>query len=256
MSIEAQIEVLKGLAKLDTELATLDGELSDHKGRLGGKRELLGRLDEKVGRGQESIRDMEKLRSDLVTELRQISIQIDKAREKLARCRNEREANAAQREIEELHKLRRDRDLEIEKLVGLADEARQEVEVTSGERAGLLAELGESEGSTTVRITELEKVREEKATERSNLLAKLDVALGRKYERVAKMKGSGSAAAVNGCCEACHIALPPMLFQEIMHRQSLHQCPSCHRILYFEPPQAEAENDKADVETARDTKAS
>jgi predicted nucleic acid-binding Zn-ribbon protein len=30
--------------------------------------------------------------------------------------------------------------------------------------------------------------------------------------------------------------LPPMLFQKLMRGDAFEQCPSCNRILYYEPP--------------------
>ena len=56
---------------------------------------------------------MDKTRTELLAELRQMTQQIDRSREKLSRSRNERESNAAQREVEELRKLHRDREEDL-----------------------------------------------------------------------------------------------------------------------------------------------
>lgn len=243
MNIQAQIEILKSLAEIDAELATLDGELRTEQKELAGKRSLLSELDGRVRAGSSTLHDMDKTRGELVGEIRQMNIQIDRAREKLQRCRNEREANAATRELEELRKLQRDREHDLERLVGLADEAKADVDATSQRRDQLAGELGASEGQKSERISDLEKGSAEKREARAELVKKMDQALFRKYERVRSQRGSGLAVAANGSCTACHISLPPMLFQQIMYSRALHQCPQCHRVLYFATPAATSESD-------------
>lgn len=256
MSIEAQIQVLKALAALDAELADLDGALSRERESIDGKRTLLEELEQRVRLNAESIQELDKTRAQLLAELRQMSAQIDRAREKMARCRNEREANAAQRELEELRKLYRDREHEMEKLVGVADEVKGDVEATSQRREELAGELGESEGTASEQIARLEKAAEERRARRTELGKGLDQVLFRRYELIRKRRGSGLAEAANGGCSACHIKLPPMMFQQIMQGAPLQQCPSCNRILYFEtaPPQSREQETQGAGAGAEDTK--
>jgi predicted nucleic acid-binding Zn-ribbon protein len=258
VNIPAQIEVLKSLAVLDAELAALEGELRVEQEALTGKQTLLAELEARVQSGSSSLQEMDKTRTSLLGEMRQMNAQIDKAREKLARCRNEREANAATRELEELRKLYRDREREIEKLVEVAEQARTDVDATSERRVQVAGELGQSEGQSSEKISSLESRRAEKNTARAELTKKLDQSLFRKYELVRKRKGSGVAPAAAGSCTACHISLPPMLFQQIMYSRALHQCPQCHRVLYFEVPKADGDpgTGEAGAGDANDSEAS
>lgn len=240
VSSESDIQVLKALAVLDAELAELDGELNAERDAIASKRALLTELDDRVRLNTDSLQELERARAQLLGEIRQMSVQIDKAREKLPRCRNEREANAVQRELEELRKLYRDREHEMEKLVGIADEVKGEVAAASERREVLSSELGETEGAASAKIQELERGVTEKRTRRDELGKRLQQTLYRRYELIRKRRGSGLAEAVNGGCAACHIKLPPMLFQQVMQGGALQQCPSCNRILYYEPPPAES----------------
>ena len=113
MSIQSQIDALEKLSALDAELKELGDVLRKERGELDTKKTRLGELVERLSRGKQSIEEMERARGDLMGELRQMTIQIDRSREKLSRCRTEREANAVQRELEELRKLHRDREVEI-----------------------------------------------------------------------------------------------------------------------------------------------
>jgi predicted nucleic acid-binding Zn-ribbon protein len=233
VTIQAQIEILERLQALDAELHDLKEELQREREELGSKKTQISQLDEKLSRDRSSVDDMERMRGDLVGELRQMSVQVEKSREKLSRCRTEREANAAQRELEELRKLYRDREIEIEKLVGLVEQARVDIEKAESEHGSLATELGEQEGPLSVRLRDVEQQIASRETTRKELIQGVPPVLYRKYELVRKRRGNALAFTVEGTCSACHIALPPMLFQQVRRGLEFDQCPSCHRILYF-----------------------
>ena len=45
----------------------------------------------------------------------------------------------------------------------------------------------------------------------------------------------------DGLCSVCHVRLRPQVFQLVRHNDSIIQCDSCHRILYYIPPPPPAE---------------
>lgn len=233
MKLQAQIDALQRLATLDAEIKDLQEELAREREALSNKRQSLQELDGKLLRDRQSVEEMEKTRNELMLELRQMSNQIEKSREKLQRCRTEREANAAQREVEELRKLYRDREIEIERLNGLADQARQGIESTSGDRNQIAGELGETEGATASRLGELESGAATKEHARKEIVALVQPALYRRYELVRKRRGTALAHTTDGTCSECHMRLPPMLYQQLRRSEDFGQCPSCNRILYF-----------------------
>lgn len=234
MTLEAQIDALERLAALDAQLKELEDELSRERDALSGKQTHLAALDTKLSASQKSVSEMEKVRNDLMQELRQMSLQIDRSREKLSRVRTEREANAAA-ELEELRKLYRDRELEIEKLTALVDQARSEIESTEGEQQELSAELGQTSNEVESRLGGVEKQAAEKYDARKKIVSEIQPTLYRRYELVRKRKGTAIAFTVEGTCSECHMLLPPMMFQKLMRSEEFGQCPSCHRILYFRP---------------------
>ena len=233
MNIEAQIDALERLAAIDAELGELEKELSRERAALATKKDALAGLDDRFQRDDTSISDMEKTRNELITEVRQMSVQVERSREKLQRCRTEREANAAQREVEELRKLYRDRELEIEKLEGLASQARAGLDTTKAERDTLRAELGSSETQVTTRLVDVDAQVKAKRAEREAAMRKVPPVLYRRYELVRKRRGTAISHTVEGTCSACHMLLAPMLFHKLSRGEDFDQCPSCNRILYF-----------------------
>jgi len=231
-----QIDAIERLAEIDAELSELNEELERERGALTGKQRQLHELDDRLGHDRQSLADMDRMRGDLMQELRQMSQQIEKAREKLGRCRTEREANAAQRELEELRKLYRDREVEVEKLSVLSEQARGEIAVAEGQRSELANDLGATGDEVEGHLGETEaqvKARGSVRAEAAARLAKLDMKLYRRYELLVKRRGTAVAHSDDGACSACHVRMPPQQFQRLMRREEFGQCPNCNRIIYF-----------------------
>jgi predicted nucleic acid-binding Zn-ribbon protein len=58
------------------------------------------------------------------------------------------------------------------------------------------------------------------------------------FEQVARArKGVAICSATrDGLCSLCHVRLRPPVFQQVRHNDTIIQCESCHRILYWIPP--------------------
>ncbi|MGE3343952.1 MAG: C4-type zinc ribbon domain-containing protein, partial [Vicinamibacterales bacterium] len=70
------------------------------------------------------------------------------------------------------------------------------------------------------------------------VVAQIDRAVMAKFEQVAKArKGVAlSSATRDGLCSLCHVRLRPPVFQQVRANDSIVQCESCQRILYYVPP--------------------
>lgn len=242
-----QIAALEDLSALDGDLRRIEAELEKERGGLEGMRSELSGLEERLRRDREMLTAMEKTRSELIAELRQMGMQIERSREKLSRSRNERESNAAQRELEELRKLQRDREEELERLTGASDQARLAIDDTDGKRGTLNESLEGSADGITRTISQLEGERDEKAKARAEVVKRLPITLYRRYESLRTRRPVAIAKTHDGTCLGCHMSLPPMMFQRMRRQEAFEQCPQCHRIIYYVPPPA-AEPSEASAE--------
>jgi predicted nucleic acid-binding Zn-ribbon protein len=241
VTLNLQIEALESLAALDAELRELTDQLTQEQKTLSDKRTQAQALEERLSRGKQSSDEMDRSRGDLIGELRQMGIQVERSREKLSRCRTEREANAAQREVEELRKLYRDREIELEKLDALIQQARGELSEVEKQRESVSGDLGATETVAQSSVDDVSARLTTKKAERDTYVRKIKPEVYRRYELVRKRRGTAIASTTDGTCSACHIRLQPMLFQQLMRADEFGQCPSCNRILYFRPgPSAEA----------------
>ena len=53
------------------------------------------------------------------------------------------------------------------------------------------------------------------------------------FQRIAKVRGTAVARAEGERCTICQVRLRPAVFAEVRKNDSLQQCDSCNRILYF-----------------------
>lgn len=250
VSIEQQIPILVQLAAADAVAKELEANIEQERGEIDGVRVEVAGLTERLEIDHASIQEMEKTRGDLVQELRLMSGQIDRSRERLQRARNEREVNAAERELDELRKLQRDRDDEIKRLVSLVDLARTSIQEAEERKGELEARLeGSLEGSTKC-IAELEAKLSANQKERLDATSKLPGLVLRRYESMHQRGKVPIAKTHDGTCLGCYVGLPPMMFHTMLSRREFEECPTCHRIIYYEPPPSPEEQQAADEEAA------
>jgi predicted nucleic acid-binding Zn-ribbon protein len=244
VTIEAQIEALECLGSLDAELANLTEDLSREKEGLEQKRSRLSELTRRLDSSRESFGEMDRTRGELMGEIRQMNVQIERSREKHTRCRTEKETIAVQRELEELRKLLRDREIEVERLNQLAEQARGDIGRLEAEHSQLSNDIESIEAPALERCKQLEQSIHQKESLRKGFVSKVRPQTYRKYELIRKRRGSAVAHTSDGTCSACHISIPPMQFQQLMRQSDFDTCPNCNRLLYFkvtaEPPLEES----------------
>ena len=233
------LERLIQLQRLETLIAEARSSIALHPQRIAS---LDARLDE-AKRAVESAKEHLKTNHDRRRELeKDVSLyqgRLTKFKDQLMTVKTNREYQAMQHEIasaQDAIRAHEDRILErMEEAEGLAAELkaaeaelkRQETSV-SAERTVLDAEAAA-----------LETQAEEKQAARASVAARLSPAALRLFEHVARQrKGQAVAEARDGICTVCHVRLRPQVFNEVRRNESLIQCESCLRILYFVPAAA------------------
>ncbi len=106
-------------------------------------------------------------------------------------------------------------------------------------------EFGEAETRLEARKDRLRKEAEERKQERRRLIeertragAGVPDALMAQYERIRRARHGLAVARVRESrCVACNVALRPQMYEEVRVGQTVLNCESCGRILYFEAPE-------------------
>ena len=129
-----------------------------------------------------------------------------------------------------------DRELEcMEEAEGLTREMKAAEAELKSQQAAVTAERGalDEEAQT------LQRRVTDSAAARASVASALQPDTLRLFEHVARQrKGQAVAEARDGTCSVCHVRMRPQVYNEVRRGETLIQCESCQRILYFVPATA------------------
>jgi predicted nucleic acid-binding Zn-ribbon protein len=205
--------------------------------RLDGARRRLALAKERLTGNQAARRTIEKdvaVHQGRLSKFREQAMSVKTNQEYHAM---QKEIGFAQTEIKTLEDRILERMLEADELT--ADVKRAEAELAAEEKAveaerkAMVAEMAE------LRVS-LERITEERAA----AVRTIDPQVLKIFELVSKRRnGVAVAEARNGICTICHVRLRPQVFNTVRRNDTITQCDSCQRILFFAPAAAPAAPD-------------
>jgi len=179
----------------------------------------------------------DKLRRDKEKELQDEGRKAAEKRMKMAQIKNIKEMQALQREIDLIKQ--GNSQLEDE-LISVLEELEAEGNILKEKEEGLKAMEEEWRGKrqeAEAQLAELDQAVTEASKTRGETASQLNGDLIGRYELIfARRGGIAVVMASGGICQGCHMNIPPQLWNEIIRSDQLILCPSCHRILYYQPP--------------------
>jgi predicted nucleic acid-binding Zn-ribbon protein len=122
-----------------------------------------------------------------------------------------------------------------------ADEINAAIKKAEAALKAAQAKVGTERGAIEQDVKVQQGVVTECAASREALIAGLnDRGLVDTFARIAKVRGTAVARAEGERCTVCQVRLRPVVFVSVLKNDSIVQCESCNRILYFIPPAAPA----------------
>lgn len=241
--MKKDIKSLKELQSIDLEVKELDDQIAKGNAELEKRQESINKLREKISALEEKISAMEARKRELEAEVEDEVAKIKDRQSKLMNVQTNREYQSLLKEIEDAKKSNRQREDELvllmERTESLQKETEESSNVCEAEEKLLVEETQRVEkenASVNSRIKDVAKKREEKAK-------KVSVGGLKKYEMLReKRNGLAVVGVTNGVCLGCHMNIPPQLFNNLLRNEELLTCPTCHRMMYFQP---EAETSEA-----------
>jgi predicted nucleic acid-binding Zn-ribbon protein len=119
-----------------------------------------------------------------------------------------------------------------------ADAITADVKRAEAALVGRQKEIDLEKKEMTAELASVETSLKEATEARAELIKNLEPRLIAIFEQVARVrKGVAICMATrDGLCSLCHVRLRPSVFQQVRHNDSIIQCESCQRILYWIPP--------------------
>jgi len=176
-------------------------------------------------------------RRSLERDLAALQGRLAKFRDQLMEVKTNREYQAMQKEIEVAQtEVRRTEDGLLERMIE-ADELGQLVKRTEQAAVTEQTAVDEERRRLEEEVRALQAELDRAAEHRTETMADLPPAVLAVFEQVSKLRrGTAVAEARDGHCTLCNVRLRPQVFIEIRKNDSVIQCESCQRILYFRAP--------------------
>jgi predicted nucleic acid-binding Zn-ribbon protein len=239
--MNADLERLIALQKLDTSAETARRALAtepEHELQLQARLETAR---QHVAAAKEKVAGNKNARAALDKDVAVQQGRLSKFRETAMAVKTNQEYHAVQHEIAFAQtEIKKIEDTILERMM----EGDDLTAALKTAEAGLAAETKavEAERKTgSAKHIEMQSSLEKIAAERTALVAGLDKSALATFEAVAKKRnGVAVAEARGGICTICHVRLRPQVFNTVLRNDSIQQCDSCNRILYYVPVPASA----------------
>jgi predicted nucleic acid-binding Zn-ribbon protein len=179
----------------------------------------------------------QKQRKQLEDDVKVQEQKISKLRDQMLQAKTNEQYRAFQHEIAYCETEIRKAEDKILDLMGAAEPLEKNVKAAeialAEEKKAVEAEKEDARKRTATNKDDLKTA----TSERKALAASIEPATLAKYERVRKRwHGSAVSDATDGRCAQCHMALRPQYFQDLRRGETILQCESCGRILFYNPP--------------------
>jgi predicted nucleic acid-binding Zn-ribbon protein len=236
LPMHADLEKLIQLQRAETDLKRAQAELAETPrlkaeldARLAAERTRLDDVRAALATSQKTQRQHE-------TEVVDLKSKLSKYKGQLMEVKNNKEYTAMLHEIEAVEREIRSREdqilAEMERAENLAAQVKQEEGVFKAAEESAKGERRALEE----RSRALESAVSQHASERDAIAATISTDTLELFQRVARLRGSGVAEARDGMCQLCHVKVRPQMYVDLKLSDSLLQCASCSRILYYMPP--------------------
>ncbi len=228
--------------QLSLELARLNARLAEFPAQTKAIDDEVSRTSSTLAAAEGAVSDGQKKRRALEGELQVLESQKSKYNDQLMQVKTNEAYKAMQHEIQGVAEKIGNVEEKILILMEEADAAEREVRQV---KVSLEGRRKESESRKAAIRDEQQKVEREAARVSSELMtarAALSAQALDLFERIAGSRnGIALARALDERCQECNVRLRPQAYQEIKRGESLIQCDSCKRILYYvESPTADA----------------
>src|SRR5688500_1996000 len=237
------LQRLVDLQRLETTIADTKATIAAHPQRLADAEAQLAAATQGLDAAKSRLKDNQDARRALEKDVALYQGRLAKFRDQQSAVKTNKEYQALGHEIETAQRdLGGVEEKVIERMVEadvIAADVKQAETVFAARRKEIEAEkkrLGDE-------LTAVEASLKAATDARTALLPQIEPRLVATFEQVARVrKGIAVTLATrDGLCSVCHVRLRPQVFQQIRHNDSIVQCDSCQRILYYIPPPPPAE---------------
>jgi len=222
------------LQQLETAADEVRRKIADHPVRTQALDVRLHTAREVLASGKARLTAAADRRRVEEKEVAGIQTRLAKYKDQLLEVKTNREYAAMLHEIDAAQNDIRTREDRILEIMMESDELTAEIKKHEAELKVAEKEAAAERAALDAEIAGLQAEVDKTTSERQHLVAAIDRGVLGIFETTAKgRKGVAVAEARDGLCTICHVRLRPQVFNEVRKNESIIQCDSCRRILYF-----------------------
>jgi predicted nucleic acid-binding Zn-ribbon protein len=237
------LQRLVDLQRLESAIADAKTKIAAHPQRLADADTQLAAATQLLESAQHRLKDNQEARRALDKDTALYQGRLSKFRDQQSAVKTNKEYQALGHEIETAQRdLGGVEEKMIERMVE-ADALSADVKAAEAVFAAKKKEIEAQKKEMATELAGVEATLKSATAERASLLTQIDQRLVSTFEQVARVrKGVAVTTATrDGLCSVCHVRLRPQVFQLIRQNDTIVQCDSCQRILYYVPPPPPAE---------------
>src|SRR5262245_50201242 len=232
--MNADLELLVQLQQLEVQIdharrrvAEIPGVQDALATRLADQEAALAAARQRLGANQAARRELEK-------EVAAVQSRLSKYKDQLMEVKTNKEYQAMQKEIATAQEAVRTREDRILEGMEEAEDLTRQLKDAEAELKRQQAEIASERQALEEERAALERDLTSTSAGRETIAARLSGPALQLFEHVSRQrKGLAVAEARDGHCMVCHVRLRPQVFNEVRRNDSLIQCESCLRILYY-----------------------
>ena len=237
------LERLINLQQLDDAIEDARRKIAAHPQRLADADARLNEAQERVDTARQRLKANQEARRDLEKEAAVFQGRLSKYKDQLAAVKTNREYQAMQHEIAAANTdLGGVEEKVLERMLE-ADAIAADIKAAEASLAAQQKAINAEKTAMEQELGVVQKALAEASEKRTALVARMEPRVVALFGQIANVrKGVAMASATrDGLCAACHVRLRPHVFQQIRQNDTIIQCESCKRILYYIPPPAAAD---------------
>jgi hypothetical protein len=233
---EEQIVTLVKLQEIDSEAQKLQSFLKEIPVRI-------GILDESLEKFVRSVEEDENVISELNKKYRiyesdaQMNLgKIQKSQEKLRSVKTNKEYQSSLKEIEDIKLKNSEIEDEMLEFLEQIERAEKDLRERKQSYSQIVDDTNREKDSIKRDTDQCKQKLAQLESDRNVVTDALDSTIFDIFYRV-KAKQSDAVAIVevkDAVCQGCNLNIPPQMYIDLQHRNSLKNCPSCERIIYWE----------------------
>ena len=233
---EEQIATLVKLQKIDAEAQKIQSFLNEIPVRI----EIL---DERLEKFVRSVDEDENIISELNKKYRtyesdvQINLgKIQKSQDKLRSAKTNKEYQSSLKEIDDIKSKNSRIEDEMLEFLERIEDAEKDLNEQKQRYSQIVDDIKREKNSLNRDTERCQKDLARLGSDRDVVTESLDGAILDIFNRVkAKQPDAVAIAEVKDeVCQGCNLNIPPQMYIDLQHRNSLKNCPSCERIIYWE----------------------